>query len=67
MVARFNFTKKYLMQPNEKTNDKANLQANQQPKKTWQEPELIVLDINTGLFYSKIEFYRGTVPDSLAT
>jgi hypothetical protein len=38
------------MQPNEKTNDKASLQANQQPKKTWQEPELIVLDINTGQF-----------------
>ena len=36
------------MQSIEKTNDKANLQANQQPKKTWQEPELIVLDINGG-------------------
>ena len=37
------------MQPNEKTNDKASLQANQHPKKTWQEPVLTNLDINGGL------------------
>jgi hypothetical protein len=36
------------MQPNEKTDDKASLQANQQPKKTWQEPVLANLDINGG-------------------
>jgi len=36
------------MQPNEKTNDKASLQANQQPKKTWQEPVLTNLDLNNG-------------------
>ena len=36
------------MQPNEKTNDKANLQANQQPKKTWEDPAMTKLVINTG-------------------
>jgi hypothetical protein len=36
------------MEPKEKTNDKLNLQANQQPKKTWQEPVLANLDLNSG-------------------
>ena len=36
------------MEPKEKTNDKENLQINQQPKKTWQEPVLTNLDINGG-------------------
>ena len=36
------------MEPKEKTNDKENLQINQQPKKTWQEPVLTNLEINTG-------------------
>ena len=60
MVARFNFTKKNLMQPNEKTNDKANLQANQQPKKTWHEPVLANLDLNTGntAFSMEAGFYN---------
>ena len=52
------------MQPNEKTDDKENLQINQQPKKTWQEPELIVLDINVGNNSSSYEKYAGTVPNS---
>jgi len=52
------------MQSNEKTNDKANLQANQQPKKTWQEPELIVLDINGGGYIQDPEKLTGTVPNS---
>jgi hypothetical protein len=37
------------MQPNEKTDDKENLQINQQPKKTWQEPVLTNLEINGGI------------------
>jgi len=38
------------MQSNEKTNDKANLQANQQPKKTWQEPVMTTLNLNSGKY-----------------
>ena len=49
------------MQHNEKINDKASLPASQQPKKTWQEPELIVLDINGGLVSGDYEKY-GTLP-----
>ena len=51
------------MQPNEKTNDKENLQANQQPKKTWQEPVLTNLEINGGFFPSIVEYsisYKGS-------
>jgi hypothetical protein len=36
------------MEPKEKTNDKENLQINQQPKKTWQEPVLTNLELNGG-------------------
>ena len=36
------------MEPKEKTNDNENLQANQQSKKTWQEPVLTNLEINGG-------------------
>ena len=36
------------MQPNEKTRDKFNLQANDQPKKIWQDPVLTKLDLNNG-------------------
>jgi len=43
------------MQPNEKTNDKASLQANQQPKKTWQEPELTNLELNGGQIKNTFE------------
>jgi hypothetical protein len=49
------------MQPNEKTNDKANLQANQQPKKTWQEPVLTNLELNSGNIFFKYESDSGTV------
>ena len=36
------------MEPKEKTNDKENLQINQQPKKTWQEPVMTTLNLNNG-------------------
>jgi len=40
------------MQPNEKTNEKINqqlsTQPNEQPKKTWEDPAMTYLDINTG-------------------
>ena len=46
------------MEPKEKTNDKENLQINQQPKKTWQEPVLTNLEINGGFFaYTAEDFY----------
>jgi hypothetical protein len=48
------------MQPNEKTNDKANLQTNQQPKKTWHEPVLTNLNINGGQNRDTFEFTNGT-------
>ena len=48
------------MQPNEKANDKENLQANQQPKKTWHEPVLTNLNINGGEFINTFEFTSGT-------
>ena len=38
------------MEPKEKTNDKENLQINQQPKKTWQEPVMTTLDLNNGRY-----------------
>jgi hypothetical protein len=51
------------MEPKEKTNDKENLQINQQPKKTWQEPVLKTwehpamtkLDINAGISPAPVE------------
>jgi hypothetical protein len=48
------------MQPNKKTNDKASLQANEQPKKTWQEPVLTNLEINGGNepYYSEYLAYK---------
>ena len=49
------------MQPNEKTNDKANLQANQQPKKTWQEPVLTNLELNGGKSPQDPEALTGTI------
>jgi len=36
------------MQSNEKTRGKFNLQANDQPKKIWQDPVLTKLDLNNG-------------------
>ena len=51
------------MQSNEKTNDKANLQANQQPKKTWEDPAMTKLVINTGVVPLPIEttiFYKSS-------
>ena len=60
MFARFSFKKKNLMQSNEKANDKENLQANQQPKKTWQEPVLTNLNINGGQIQNTFEFTNGT-------
>ena len=49
------------MQPNEKANDKLNLQANQQPKKTWQEPVLTNLELNGGWSASDPEKTYGTI------
>jgi hypothetical protein len=49
------------MQPNEKTNDKASLQANQQPKKTWQEPVLTNLELNGGQIINTFEFENGNM------
>ena len=51
------------MQPNKKTNDKDSLQANQQPKKTWQEPVLTNLELNGGKAVGTYEKF-GTVPSS---
>ena len=51
------------MQSNEKTNDKANLQANQQPKKTWEDPAMTKLVINTGDIPWSVEttvFYKSS-------
>ena len=53
------------MQSNERTNDKANLQANQQPKKTWQEPVLTNLELNSGFIFQFPENFDGTIPDSV--
>jgi hypothetical protein len=44
------------MQPNEKTNDKENLQANQQPKKTWQEPVMTTLILKGGIYQYSYEY-----------
>ena len=49
------------MQPNEKTNDKANLQANQQPKKTWQEPVMTPLNLNSGKYKYLFEISASDV------
>ena len=42
------------MQPNEKTNEKINqqlsTQPNEQPKKTWEDPAMTLLDINSGKY-----------------
>ena len=42
------------MQPNEKTNEKINqqlsTQPNEQPKKTWEDPAMTRLDINSGIY-----------------
>jgi hypothetical protein len=42
------------MQPNEKTNEKINqqlsTQPNEQPKKTWEDPAMTLLDINSGRY-----------------
>jgi len=47
------------MQPNEKTNEKINqqltTQPNEQPKKTWEDPAMILLDINSGRYKHPIE------------
>jgi hypothetical protein len=51
------------MEPKEKTNDKENLQINQQPKKTWQEPVLTNLEINGGnilFFEESFSFYKDS-------
>ena len=44
------------MHPNKKTNDKENLQANQQPKKTWQEPVMTTVNLNSGTKFVPEEF-----------
>jgi hypothetical protein len=61
LFARFSFKKKNLMQSNEKANDKENLQANQQPKKTWHEPVLTNLNINGGSVQLDKENTGGTI------
>ena len=47
------------MQPNEKTNEKINqqlsTQPNEQPKKTWEDPAMTLLDINSGRYKSPQE------------
>jgi len=53
------------MQPNEKTNEKINqqltTQPNEQPKKTWEDPAMTLLDINSGkvIYYYEIGNYAG--------
>jgi hypothetical protein len=48
------------MQPKEQTNEKANLQKanlqiNEQPKKTWEDPAMTKLDINSGKYPDPFE------------
>jgi hypothetical protein len=38
------------MQPNEKINQQLSTQPNEQPKKTWEDPEMTLLDINSGKY-----------------
>ena len=49
------------MQPKEKTNDKENLQANQQPKKTWEDPAMTKLVVSGGLIKNTFEFENGNM------
>ena len=50
------------MQPNEKANEKINPQLSTQPKKTWEDPAMARLDINSGKYYFDQEssFVAGT-------
>jgi len=49
------------MQPNEKTNEKINqqlsTQPNEQPKKTWEDPAMTLLDINSGKYKEPTESF----------
>jgi len=49
------------MQPNEKTNEKINQQLSTQPKKTWEDPAMTRLDINSGKYKWPWETTSGSI------
>jgi hypothetical protein len=54
------------MEPKEETNDKENLQINQQPKKTWEDPAMTKLDdVNGGNISYTFESENGVLSDAL--